>query len=68
MTIRAKKYRGAARERRKQAKRDKMASLSALKDASAEIPPFFMPQRYKLLFQVMQDHKNAKRLGRKPMP
>ena len=45
-----------------------MASLNALKDVNMERPPFFIPQRYKLLFQVMQDHKNCHRLGRKPMP
>ena len=45
-----------------------MASLNALKDTNMERPPFFIPQRYKLLFQVMQDHKNCHRLGRKPMP
>lgn len=67
-TFRKKKYRGAARERRKQAKRDKMAAVSGLKDAGLDVPPFFLPQRYKLLFQVMQDHKNCNRLGRKPMP
>ena len=66
--MRSKKYRGAARERRKQAKRDKMASLSALKDSNLERPPFLIPQRFKLLLSVMQDHKNAHRLGRKPMP
>ena len=33
-----------------------------------EIPPFFMPQRYKLIFKLMEDAKNASRLGRKPMP
>ena len=27
-----------------------------------------MPQRYKLLFKIMEDHKNCSRLGRKPMP
>lgn len=53
LRTRAKKYRGAARERRKQAKREKMASVTALKDSSMDIPPFFMPQRYKLLFNVM---------------
>ena len=44
-----------------------MAGMAALKEG-LEIPPFFMPQRYKLLFNVMQDHKNAHRYGRKPMP
>lgn len=49
-------------------KRDKMASTQISKDSGEEIPPFFMPQRYKLLYKVMEDHKNCTRLGRKPMP
>jgi len=68
LTFRAKKYRGAARERKKQAKRDKMAAVSNLKDAGLDVPPFFLPERYKLIFAIMQDHKNCSRLGRKPMP
>lgn len=48
-------------------KRDKMASTS-VKDSGEEVPPFFLPQRYKLLYKVMEDHKNSSRLGRKPMP
>ena len=27
-----------------------------------------MPQRYKLMYAVMMDHKNSGRLARKPMP
>lgn len=64
---RNKAYRSSAREKRKQMKRDKMASTS-VKDSGEEVPPFFLPQRYKLLYKVMEDHKNSSRLGRKPMP
>jgi len=39
-----------------------------IKDTTEEVPPFFMPARYKLLMKVMEDHKNSMRLGRKPMP
>mmetsp|Transcript_32965 Transcript_32965/g.40781 ORF Transcript_32965/g.40781 Transcript_32965/m.40781 type:complete len:97 (-) Transcript_32965:954-1244(-) len=45
-----------------------MAGAGNIKDSGEEIPPFFMPQRYKLLYKVMEDHKNSSRLGRKPMP
>ena len=45
-----------------------MAGPGSVKDSGEEVPPFFMPQRYKLLFKVMEDHKNCTRLGRKPMP
>jgi len=61
-------YRSAAKEKRKQARRDRMAGAGNVKDSGEEIPPFFMPQRYKLLYKVMEDHKNSSRLGRKPMP
>ena len=61
-------YRSAAKEKRKQARRDRMAGAGNIKDSGEEIPPFFMPQRYKLLYKVMEDHKNAHRLGRKPIP
>ena len=37
-------------------------------EINEEIPPFFMPQRYKLIFKLMEDARNASRLGRKPMP
>lgn len=65
---RNKSYRSAAKEKRKQARRDRMAGAGNVKDSGEEIPPFFMPQRYKLLYKVMEDHKNSGRLGRKPMP
>lgn len=65
---RNKSYKSAARERRKQFRRDRMAGAGSIKESGEEVPPFFMPQRYKLLFKVMEDHKNVSRLGRKPMP
>ena len=45
-----------------------MAGPGNVKDSNEEIPPFFMPQRYKLLYKVMEDHKNSARPGRKQMP
>lgn len=68
MRVRNHKHRSAAKEKRKQARRDRMAGAGNVRDSGEEIPPFFMPQRYKLLYKVMEDHKNSGRLGRKPMP
>ena len=65
--IRNRKFRSAAKEKRKQMKRDRMAATN-IKDSGEEVPPFFMPQRYKLLYRIMEDHKNSGRLGRKPIP
>ena len=45
-----------------------MAGVGSIKDSGEEIPPFFLPQRYKLLYKIYEDTKNASRLGRKPMP
>ena len=33
-----------------------------------EVPPFMIPARYKLIFKYLQEHKNAHRLARKPVP
>jgi hypothetical protein len=49
-------------------RRERMEGVANIKDTTEEIPPFFMPMRYKLLMKVMEDHKNSMRLGRKPMP
>ena len=66
--VKQRSYKSMAKEKRKQARRARMAGLGSIKDSGEEIPPFFMPQRYKLLFKVMEDHRNSHRLGRKPMP
>ena len=62
------RYKSAAKERRKEQKRQRMAGVGSIKDSGEEIPPFFLPQRYKLLYKIFEDTKNAHRLGRKPMP
>ena len=41
--IRNKSYRSAAKEKRKQARRDRMAGAGNIRDSGEEIPPFFMP-------------------------
>lgn len=45
-----------------------MAHTRSPKDRGEEMPGFFTNARYKLMYKVMQDHKNCKRLGRKPLP
>ena len=64
--VRAIKFKSGAKERRKQRKRENMGM--GFKDAGEEIPSFFMPQRYKLLYKVMEEGKNISRIGRKPIP
>jgi hypothetical protein len=64
--VRAIKFKSGAKERRKQRKRDNMGL--GFKDAGEEVPSFYLPSRYKLLYKVMQDHKNVGRIGRKPIP
>ena len=66
--FRNRSYKSAAKEKRKQFRRERMAGAGSIKDSGEEIPPFFMPQRYKLLYKLMEEHKNCHRLGRKPMP
>ena len=42
--------------------------MQGLKPDSGDIPPFFLPSRYKLLYQMISDSKNSTRIGRKPIP
>ena len=60
-----KKYKSAAKEKRKAEIRAKMQNI---KPDEGDIPPFFLPARYKLLFKVIENSKNSTRIGRKPMP
>ena len=63
------KYKSMAKEKRKQARRDRASSgVVSPKDIGEELPPFFMPQRYKLLFKMVQDQHNSNFPARKPMP
>lgn len=57
-----------ARQKRKETRRLAMGGVKSPKDTGEELPPFFLPQRYKLLFKVLQDHKNCAKVGRKPVP
>ena len=40
---RSRSYKSAAKEKRKQARRARMAGSASIKDSGEEIPPFFMP-------------------------
>ena len=41
--VKQRSYRSAAKEKRKQARRARMAGAGSIKDSGEEIPPFFMP-------------------------
>lgn len=45
-----------------------MGGMKSPRDTGEDIPPFFLPARYKLLFKVYELQKNSARIGRKPIP
>ena len=55
-----KKYKSAAKEKRKAEIRAKMQNI---KPDEGDIPPFFLPARYKLLFKVIENSKNSTRIS-----
>ena len=65
---RSRNYKNLAKIARKAAKRAQMGSAKDPRATGEELPPFFMPQRYKLLFKTIEAQKNSSRIGRKPMP
>ena len=65
---RMKKHKGAAKERRRIVRARKAEADKAPHERGEEISPFFLPARYKLILKFMQEHKNSRRLQRKPMP
>ena len=38
------------------------------RDTGEEVPPFFLPARYKLMFKLIEENRNCTRIGRKPIP
>lgn len=60
------KYKGKAKENRKEKRRSK--GIVNPKDSGEDIPPFFLPARQKLYFSLLTDVHNCKRFGRKPIP
>lgn len=45
-----------------------MGGIATPKQTGEELPPFFIPARYKLLFKCLQEKRNSNRFSRKPMP
>lgn len=66
--VRARKYKSLAKLNRKMKKASAMSGSRNPRDFGEEMPPFFLAPRYKLLYKVLQDQKNAQRVQRKPMP
>ena len=69
MRVKKIKYKNMAREKRKERIRLQRAENAGQgSEKKEEIPPFFLPARYKLLFNLVADMRNAHRVGRKPIP
>ena len=63
------KYKNMAREKRKERVRQQRATDQGMgNEKTEEVPPFFLPARYKLMFNLAADMRNAHRVGRKPIP
>ena len=60
--VRNRKYKAAAKERRRIVRARKADENKSPHDMGEELPPFLIPPRYKLIFKYMQAHKNARRL------
>ena len=65
---RNKKHKTAAKERRRIVRQKKADAAKSPAERGEEIPPFFIPARYKLLTKFYEQHKNSRRLQRKPIP
>lgn len=68
LLVHRKKYRGMAKQKRKETRRANLSGVKSPKDTGEELPPFFLQPRYKLMYKVLQDHKTCARIGRKPIP
>ena len=66
--IRNRKYKMAAKERRRIVRARKTDAGKTPNDLGEELPPFMIPPRYKLIFKFMQAHRNASRIQRKQIP
>ena len=53
LRLRNLKYKSMAKEKRKQARRESMGGIKSPKDTGEELPPFFLPPRYKLMFKIL---------------
>lgn len=66
--VRNLKFKSAARERRRDYRKGSLGGMPTPKESGEEIPPFFLPIRNKLFFQLITDMQNSKRFARKPIP
>ena len=62
LRFRNKKYKAAAKERRRIVRAKKTDEGKSPNDMGEELPPFMIPPRYKLIFKYLQANKNATRL------
>ena len=62
------KYPNAAKERRRLKREMKSDENKTPLEMGETIPPFYIAPRYKLMFKMIQDNKNSRRLQRKPIP
>jgi hypothetical protein len=61
-------YKGGAKNRYKERQRLSKVATRNPRETGEENLPFYQPQRYKLFYKVLTDHKNNTRIGRKPIP
>lgn len=53
LRVRSLKYKSMAKEKRKAVRRLAIGGVKSPKDTGEELPPFFLPPRYKLLYKVL---------------
>ena len=66
--VRNRKHKAAAKERRRIIRAKLADKDKSPLELGEEIPPFFIPARYKLIFKYLQAQKNSRRLQRKELP
>jgi hypothetical protein len=66
--VRNLKFKSMALQRRKERRKGTLGGIPSPKETTDEIPPFFLPARNKLFFQLIADLQNSKRYARKPIP
>lgn len=53
LLVHRKKYRGMAKQKRKETRRANLSGVKSPKDTGEELPPFFLQPRYKLMYKVL---------------
>ena len=62
------KNKAKAKERRRITRQKKSDAAKTPTERGEEVPPYFIPQRVKVLFKFYETHRNSTRLHRKPIP